>query len=82
MEEGIKSSTDKLKAVKNAPPPSSVYELRHSKPIVNYLHLNWPCALIVNDSLGVDKKPGALVPSSLRQTWMGSTVSSPTPAER
>jgi hypothetical protein len=30
-----------------------------SKPIVNYLQLNRPYALIVNDSLGVDKKPGA-----------------------
>jgi hypothetical protein len=112
-EEGIKPGTDKLKAVKNAPPPSNVQEVRQflglcnffrghvrnfaqltlpltnltkkdclwkgsqlppdalkafqelqtylcSEPIVDYPRRNRPYALIVNASLGNDKKPGGL----------------------
>jgi len=112
-EEGIKPGTDKLKAVKNAPPPSSVHEVRQflglcnffrghvrnfaqltspltaltkkecswkgghlppdalkafqelqtylcSEPIVDYPRRNRPYALIVDASLGDDKKPGGL----------------------
>jgi hypothetical protein len=112
-EEGIKPGTDKLKAVKNAPLPSNVHEVRQflglcnffrghvrnfaqltspltaltkkecpwkggqlppdalqaflelqtylcSEPIVDYPHSNRPYALIVNASLGDDKKPGGL----------------------
>ena len=112
-EEGIKPGIDKLKAVKNAPPPSSVHEVRQflglcnffrghvrnfaqitspltaltkkdcswkggqlpptaltaflelqsylcSEPIVDYPRNNRPYALIVDASLGDDKKPGGL----------------------
>ena len=112
-EEGIKPGTDKLKAVKNAPPPSSVHEVRQflglcnffrghvrnfaqltspltaltkkecswkgghlppdalkafqelqtylcSEPIVDYPRRDRPYALIVDASLGDDKKPGGL----------------------
>jgi hypothetical protein len=35
-EEGIKPGTDKLKAVKNAPPPSSVHEVRQFLGLCNF----------------------------------------------
>jgi hypothetical protein len=112
-EEGIKPGTDKLKAVKNTPPPSNVHEVRQflglcnffrghvhnfaqltspltsltnkdcswkggqlppdalkafqelqtylcSEPIVDYPRRNRPYALIVDASLGDDKKKGGL----------------------
>ena len=112
-EEGIKPGTDKLKAVKNAPPPSSVHEVRQfwglcnffrghvcifaqltsplttltkkdcswkggqlspdalqafqelqtylcSEPIVDYPRQNRPYTLIIDASLGGEKKPGGL----------------------
>jgi hypothetical protein len=112
-EEGIKPGTDKLKAVKNVPPPSNVHEVRQflglcnffrghvcnyaqltspltsltkkeclwkggqlppdalksfqelqmylcSEPIVDYPRRNRPYALIVDASLGDEKKPGGL----------------------
>jgi hypothetical protein len=112
-EQGIIPGTDKLKAVKNAPPPSNVHEVRQflglchffrghgrnlaqltspltaltkkdcswkggslppdaltaflelqtylcSEPVVNYPRSNRPYSLIVEASLGDDKKPGGL----------------------
>jgi hypothetical protein len=35
-EEGIKPGTDKLKAVKNAPPPSNVHEVRQFLGLCNF----------------------------------------------
>jgi hypothetical protein len=127
-EEGIKPGTDKLKAVKNAPPPSSVHEVRQflglcnffrghvcifaqltsplttltkkdcswkggqlspdalqafqelqtylcSEPIVDYPRQNRPYTLIIDASLGDEKKPGALAPFLCKLTQMVSIVS-------
>jgi Reverse transcriptase (RNA-dependent DNA polymerase) len=37
-EEGIKPGTDKLKAVKNAPPPSNVHEVKQFLGLCNFYH--------------------------------------------